>query len=352
MASSAVDLSQFASYAELLQATSSAANTASPALKSLSDALEQIGRALHGGLTGAMKAFGTVVDSCSQQIGNLGSSIRGLVQAGLQGTQEGNRLSFAWMLLTKQIASVFLPVINALTAGMQRLTGWFQSLSGDGQHIAMVFGGVAAAFSVLAPVLAKLSGFLSPLVAAWAMLAEGLMQFFQGTAEGQMIMQGLGETWEWLSGKMSVLSDVFKVVVDAVVVAFQGIVRAFTWVAIKVASLIEAILDWIPGLGDATASVRTWKENAQKNLDDMMATGWGVQPGKETKNEKKQVGMANGQFEGLGASFQRVTEAANKMSGGPEAERHNQAMQKQEKLIEKVGDVAKAIDNKPPMLAR
>ena len=104
MPSNALDLSQFASYQEFLKATSSAAGEAAPALQSLEVAMKEMGRAIQGTLVSAFKSLGSVMDSCSKQVNSLGASIRGLVQAGLAGTQEGARMSFAWSLLTKQIA--------------------------------------------------------------------------------------------------------------------------------------------------------------------------------------------------------------------------------------------------------
>jgi len=326
-------------------------------LKEQSAAAAEAIKKAQADMAAAAKEAAIRLQQAQSAVVSFSNAISGFIRAGLQGTAEGNRLSYAWMLLTKQIASIFLPVIERMTAGIQRLTSYLGGMDGVGQRVALVFSGIAMALGTLIVNSGILTGAWLILKDAMSLqnlgifaLVTALTEFLTGTKEGHAILYAFSEIMNAFGSVMSVVGQVITVVIDALVVAFQAIYRTFAWVAIKIAGLIEAILDWIPGLGDATASVRAWKENAQKNLDDMMASGWGVQ--KAAAPEKKQVGMANGQFEGLGASFQRVTEAANKMSGGPEAERHNAAMAKQDKLIEKVGDVAKAVEKQAPALAR
>jgi len=67
----------------------------------------------------------------------LTGSIMGFVNAGLAGTVEGNRLQTSLSYLYREIAGVFLPVIQKVTGWIQQLTGWFRSLSGEQQNMIM-----------------------------------------------------------------------------------------------------------------------------------------------------------------------------------------------------------------------
>lgn len=70
------------------------------------------------------------------------TGIIGLTRSGLQGSVQGFRLSFAFEQLTKQIASILLPVIDRLTTGLQNLVFRLQRLDGDGQR--RLLGGAGA----------------------------------------------------------------------------------------------------------------------------------------------------------------------------------------------------------------
>src|ERR1051325_7756769 len=60
--------------------------------------------------------------------------ITGFVTAGLSGTALGERLTFQVSMLSREIANVFLPVIESISNGLQRLIDWFRSLTGEQQN--------------------------------------------------------------------------------------------------------------------------------------------------------------------------------------------------------------------------
>lgn len=60
--------------------------------------------------------------------------LMGFIRSGLQGTAQGELLSLRMQMLSREIANLFLPAINAAVNGLVRLTEWFRSLSGQQQE--------------------------------------------------------------------------------------------------------------------------------------------------------------------------------------------------------------------------
>lgn len=285
-------------------------------------------------------------------------AIKGMVASGFAGTQEANRLGLAWTLLSRQIASLFIPVVNVLTSAMMYLASVFSGLSGYGQSMAVTFMAVATAIAtklplltILGTVFSLIGTILSPMTIMLTALAQGLMDFLQGTIEGQMIMAAISEVVSFFAAGLKLLGPVIAAVADAVTVALQYLIRGFTWVVIKIAWLVEQILDWIPGLGDAAESVKRFRENAQANLDKMNAGPDGASK-KVTERKRNDVTPANARFEELGAAFERVTMAGAKMGADPAEARHNDQMKKQDDLISAVGGVREAVEKKPGAIGR
>lgn len=301
------------------------------------------------------KTFASQMQTMANQ---FAQSVRNMVAAGFAGTQEAGRLGLAWQQLSRQIAALFIPVVDYLTLAMTKLATVFQGLSGHGQQMVLTFGAVAVAlvkkvalFTSLSTVFGLLGSLLSPMALMWGALVQGLMDFLNGTQEGQMIMAAISEAMQVFGAVFKVVGEAFRVVADAVTVALQGLIRAFTWVVIKIASLVETILDWIPGLGDAAESVKKFKENAQANLDKMNATGWGANK-KVTDAKRNDVTPSALRFEEINAAFERISVSAAKVGPGPEDTRHRDAMTKQDELIREVGKVKEAVDKKPPAVGR
>lgn len=90
--------------------------------------------------------------------GVLVGGVMGFVRAGLAGTVQGDRLSMAVTMLSQQIASVFLPVVEAVTVKIQALAQWMRHLTGAKQEAIMKWVGVAAAVLGVVMVLPKVVG--------------------------------------------------------------------------------------------------------------------------------------------------------------------------------------------------
>lgn len=269
--------------------------------------------------------------SLAQSLQNVGSSLQRLATAGIAATTEGNKLAYTWTLFTRQIASIFLPVLDIVIGAMLRLTEWMRGLSGEGQSLAMNIGLASVAAKVLIPALTMLRSIFSPIALAVGLLFEGLMQFFTGTAEGAALLSALSEIMAIFTPIIGAFGTVFKVVVDALVSAFQFMYRAFVQIAIWIGGLVETILDWIPGMGDATEAVKKWRENAEANLLAMENKGFGADSKVNKDKQRRDVTPAGFAFESLSASFERITAEANKKDLAKEALDTNKAQLEEQK---------------------
>jgi hypothetical protein len=206
-----------------------------------------------------------------------------------------------------------------------------RSLSGEGQSLGMNIGLAFVAMKVLMPALSMLRNLFSPIAIVVGVLFEALQQFFTGTMEGQALMAALTEAVGVLGVVFEYVTAIVRFVVQVFVSVFQFMYRSFIAISIGIAYLIENILDWIPGLGDATEAVRKWRENATANLAAMDAKGFGADPKVNKDKQRRDVNPAGFAFESLSASFERITAEANKKDLAREALDTNKAQLEEQK---------------------
>ncbi|QEL17441.1 hypothetical protein [Limnoglobus roseus] len=105
--------------------------------------------------------------------------ILGMVRAGLRNTVEGNMLAAQFTMLSRELAGIFLPVVQALTRRMQALNLWLSKLTIRQQdqlmHAGLAVGGVAAAGALAKPVIGPVVGLLGGAMKAVAGLAPALI---------------------------------------------------------------------------------------------------------------------------------------------------------------------------------
>lgn len=253
----------------------------------------------------------------TSQMQSLSSSLQRLATAGFSATTEGNRLSYMWMLFTRQIAAVTLPVINFLIESLARLTEWFKGLSGDAQNVILKIGLIVVAFTALVPVITVLSAVLSPVAIALGALAVILYKFFTETDTGKVILDQLSAAVQWATKNWQELKNEFEKFSGAAVKIFQTLVASFTWFGIALMQLVENLLDYIPGMGDAVAAIKKYREETQAGLDLLVADikkpiQVSGNTGKESFRPRQDVNPTGFGFESLAASYERITSAANK----------------------------------------
>ncbi len=92
----------------------------------------------------------------------LVDSTQSWVRAGMAGTGMGNLLTVQMQYLSREIASVFLPLMRSVSDILERVTVYFRSLTGDQQHSIRKWIETSAAILLVANVVPRLvSGLVS-----------------------------------------------------------------------------------------------------------------------------------------------------------------------------------------------
>lgn len=99
------------------------------------------------------------------------ASVTAFAAAGLVGTYEGEQLTYQFQQLSRQIAAVFLPVIQSVTNWISKLVSWFRSLSAESQDFYMKCGLVFAGMTLVVGQMQKYGILIPAITMAW----KGLM---------------------------------------------------------------------------------------------------------------------------------------------------------------------------------
>ena len=269
----------------------------------------------------ALVALAKMMSDFAKQTQELGAALQRVVTMGLQGTAEGNRLAFAWTMLSRQIASVFLPVINYVTEKILALAGWFKGLTVEGQGIIRIFGGIALGFAMLSPLLAIVSAVLSPMAVLFGAIAGALSLFFTQSTVGKAIIEALGAAVDWLTSKWGDIIDALDLVGFSIGVAFDSVVAAFASLGLAILKFIDNIVSYIPFMGDASKALHEFVQQGQTEVDQLVASAnrefvpRDRTKGKEAGGQVNPSGFGN---ETIAPSWERVMSAANKQDGVPE----------------------------------
>jgi hypothetical protein len=79
----------------------------------------------------------------------LTNAARSWVSAGMAGTAHGNLLALQFTMLSREIAGVFVPTINLAIRGIEKITAWFRSLTGEQQGNIRRWVEAAAAMTIV-----------------------------------------------------------------------------------------------------------------------------------------------------------------------------------------------------------
>lgn len=150
--------------------------------------------------------------------------IQGFVRAGLQGSGVMQLLDFRTQQMARGVAAIFVPAIEAVSAGIQRVSDWLHKLTGEQQNVLLGFAGAAAAASIVAGaigvvgkavvglavdfgILDVASGGILLIVGAVATLGGAIAALAVGTQTGRETLKTL-----WSVGKpiFDALADGFK----------------------------------------------------------------------------------------------------------------------------------------------
>ncbi len=115
-------------------------------------------------------------------------ALMGFVRAGFAGTAESDMFGTQLKMLSQEIASIFLPIMEAATEKVMEITDWFRSLSGEEQdnilQIVTWVGAIGLAIAVIPKIVSAIGAiitvvrslgaamaFLKALTGGWAQIA-------------------------------------------------------------------------------------------------------------------------------------------------------------------------------------
>lgn len=193
------------------------------------DKMNERFKAVSQAIGSQMQVAGTLTAALTVGLQALTNRIEGFVRAGLQGTAIGNLLNLQFQLISREIASVFMPSLLALSNGLQSVFMWFRRLTEPQQEsirrfaeAGAVFVAVAGAAKVLSIALAGIGLGLSnvlpgigPIVAAMAAI----------TVSSDAGRRGISGVFESLRPMLERLSRFAASVMDAVGPIFNRIGR-------------------------------------------------------------------------------------------------------------------------------
>lgn len=241
----------------------------------------------------------------------MGTALYGLARAGLSGTTQGAALSVRFQQLSRELAALFLPQINAAITGMGRLVQKFQELDGRGQDFVASMIGVAAAI--------KLAFSGHPILAA----ATGMAALVMNTKEGKDLFRSLADLGAELA---KAVGPTLKAAVEDVTAAVRTMVGVLTD-AVRTANELAQSLAGVSnlsnrvvalgraatpltGLSDIVQFFRGNRSPLQERFNTIFGSGQTVREERlQGRRERRDVFPAGGAFEQFGDTFRRVQSA-------------------------------------------
>lgn len=257
-------------------------------------------------------------------------AVMGFVRAGLQGTAEGNLINLRFQQLSRQIANLFLPVINRVIAALDRVVNWFYRLDGRQQaNIARWAGmGIAALFAAnqLPKVAAGFEMVGAAMKAAMAgnpiglilVATAAIIGMLASTEKGQAALTKLGDTVKNLLGPaLDMLADSLNIIADSLADAAEGIENAAEQFAQARGANRQAEAEQARSANRyATAFHPTniFLRTVANPLDPVAAWRTAFEQaetgGRQTRRRRQELTPAGGGFESVGEQYRRLTTAA------------------------------------------
>lgn len=212
------------------------------AVKAVQPALVRMGQTIQEVGKRAAVAFGIAT-----------SAVMSFVRAGLEGTVQGQQLRLQWQLLSREIAGLAVPAIRALLHGIQQVTAWFRSLSGEQQAVLVRIVSVGAAFMAASLILPKLIVGVKALGGVLVLLAANPVLAIV-TALGALVLSSqegrsaLGHIFDAIRPALRAVGDLFKAIWNLI----QPIIEALGKV---LPPLVEALLPLFEAVAEVIKTI-------------------------------------------------------------------------------------------------
>jgi hypothetical protein len=271
-----------------------------------------------------------------QSVQRMTASLMSMARAGLEGTAEGMRLSFAWQLLSRQIAAIFIPVVNLATNAIIYMRNVLMSFSGTMQNITLVVGGLIAAFVPFLASLPMIAALLQTVTALFSpfrlilLAVAGAVSAFLSSSQGAPVLAALGQAMSAVMGLFGTLAGLFG---DVLAIPVQLLIGILT--------LLEPIITLV--VKGLTLLANGLKWVFDKIRDFLAWLGFGTKELAKAQNApRRDVTPAKFSFEGIGDAMERITLAANKTAAMDVATKQLTEQEKANRNLEGLrGDVQK-----------
>ena len=253
----------------------------------------------------------------------------GWVQAGMAGTAQVAQLGVGMQFLSREIASVFTPTINAVIDKVHSMVDWFRNLSGEQQTLMrnMVFmtvgftGAISVVNSLYLHVVQLTAGlkavFLNnPILGITGMFAGILM----GSEEGRKSLGELARAFQPLLKAAADIAQAFAPFAELVAniasvlaIALSPFIEGLSEILSKIAPLIAGLVAL--KLAMIAFNVVAWANPFVLIAAAIAAIGVGIYTAMSSttkKEERQELSIAGKSFEGVEQTWLRLQETVNK----------------------------------------
>lgn len=291
-------------------------------------------------------------------------AVLGFVRAGLAGTTAGEALALRFQLLNREIASLFLPIIERVIGALDRAVNWFKSLDGAtqeaiGRTVALSVALLGAAV-ILPRLIAGVEGVAgafvllraNPIVAVVAALAALLLftesgrEAIAGIGEAfRPVVAAVGELWRAFQPIIDALASVIPPLVQALQPVFEGLAAAITVVVNALTAVVNGLRAAINWVIDRINDVRRFF--GQSEIARIAEPREREERRREGGRDRHELANATRGPESLQASFTRFQTAALR-TGSTAPERTAAATERSAELLTGIAAGVSAAALEPP----
>lgn len=359
------------------------------------------------GLEGRLTAVSKLTDAAKVGFSLLTGVVGGFVTAGLAGTGQAERLGQALQNLSREIAGIFLPVVEKVIDGVKKVTSWFEQLSGHQQDQIMrwtaaagaalfmlaifpkIVTGITAVIGAIRAVTAALAaagaasgiatGGLTTILGIVASLVAAFVGFGAASEEGfgslskliEPIQSAFGRITEAVAplfAAVDKIGELFTRLIDSAVGPLTFVMNALADVVIVFVDALIVLQSVLSPVVDLLVQFLSFASELASKVANFLAPAFEamVAPLKEAAAFLERIGLLSrqqastksephrkpegtgGQFEDVQATFRRIQSAVFKSDTKRIDERQLEALHE---INESIGGVERAIEGLQPVVA-
>lgn len=338
-------------------------NAATASAQKAMTGLEKTGQAVSSGITKAFNAAGGAMRFAT-------ATIAGFATAGIAASVEGQRLAFSMSLLSRQVGSLFIPVIEAAVKVASSLTDALSKLTGAQQTMLGATVGLAGGITMVVSGLGTIPGILLTVVSAATLVGNA---FNSISEELKPVKDMWGTIFEKLKGPVIALAGVlreafggmmkFIVEQSAKIAPLVGdlyvesinLIREAVGVVISAAASLKPVFEFLyDGLKLVLQTIKTIIKETKDAIATMSILTTGRSAGliadKPWLNEQKdtkrrELTPTGGGFENVTAAFNRIQQAVANTFNPEAAAKRAEALASRQ--VDKLDEIKRAIQSRP-----